>query len=168
MRSLELKDFSILIHKLLVNSVGINNTTQKYIWKEIQQDFLTRFEPTTNPVKIRSYAKVIYCLAKSKAHRDNSSTLVSTSISTNLQSFETKFAILLSSATHQSFSMIVTSLSRMGPLSQQFCYIAERLYYSKYAEFNSRERVQINYALTRNGKNADSKLIDHIDSMNLK
>lgn len=118
MKKLNLKDFSVLVHKLLVNSSGVINTNQKYIWKEIEENFLTRFEPTTDPVKIRSYAKVVYSLAKSKVHRDNSSTLISTAVSTNLQSLETKFALLLPSASHQSFSTIVTSLSRMGPLSQ--------------------------------------------------
>ena len=67
--------------------------------------------------------------------------------------------MLLPYATHQSFTTIVTSLSRMGPLSHEFCHIVEVLYYKNYEEFNIREKVQINYVLCRNGQKVDKKLI---------
>lgn len=47
MKSLNLKDFSVLIHRLLVNSSGYNGIVQRFFWKEIEEDFLRRFEVTT-------------------------------------------------------------------------------------------------------------------------
>lgn len=43
MKKLSLKDFSILIHRLLINSTDFRNTDQKYIWKEIEDNFIQRF-----------------------------------------------------------------------------------------------------------------------------
>jgi len=59
--------------------------------------------PTTNPVTIRSYSKVIYSLSKAKKATAN---------------YETKISIILPFATPQSFTAMVSSASRIAPFSQ--------------------------------------------------
>jgi hypothetical protein len=59
--------------------------------------------PTTDPVQIRSYSKVLYSLSKSKKARGN---------------YETKMSLLLPFATTQSFTTVVTAMSRIAPFSQ--------------------------------------------------
>lgn len=118
----------------------------------MEDNFLSRLNFTSDPTQIRSYSKIAYSLVKSK-HRsaDDFSPIVN-------QNYETKFAVLLPFASHQSFTVIVTSMSRMGPLSREFTHIIESLYYKRYEEFNVREKVQLNYVLTRNGHEVDQKL----------
>lgn len=48
MKQLNLKDFSVLVHRLLVNSSGGNSTIQKYVWKQVEENFLERIQPTTD------------------------------------------------------------------------------------------------------------------------
>jgi hypothetical protein len=76
---------------------------------------LNRIEITTDPEKIRSYSKLVYSLSKSASKLSN-------------LNYETKFGIMLPFASHQSFTMIVMSLSRMGPFSREFGYIVTKLY----------------------------------------
>lgn len=107
--------------------------------------------PTSDPLVIRSYSKILYSLSKSKKTTGN---------------YETKVSLVLPFATPQSFTTLVTALSRVAPYSQEFGYIVEMLYYKRKAEFNARELVAINYSLANNGRKCDNALIDHIDSFN--
>jgi hypothetical protein len=75
---------------------------------------------------------------------------------------------MLPFASHQSFTMIVMSISRMGPFSREFGYIVAKLYSKRKAEFNIREKVQLNYVITRNGFEMDTSIFQEIDAMNLK
>lgn len=100
---------------------------------------------------IRSYAKIVYALSKSKQASGN---------------YETQMSLLLPFASHQSFTTIVTALSRIAPYSTEFAYIVEKLYYKRRGEFNPREQVSINYSLANNGRPCDVELIKNIDDLN--
>lgn len=112
---------------------------------------MNRIEPTTDPVQIRSYSKVLYSLSKSKKATGN---------------YETKISLVLPFASPQSFTAMVTAMSRIAPYSQEFGYIVEMLYYKRKSEFNAREVVSINYSLSNNGRLCDKNIIDYIDSFN--
>ena len=73
---------------------------------------------------------------------------------------------MLPFASPQSFTTMVTALSRIAPWSTEFAYIVERLYYKRKAEFRSRELVSINYSLSHNGRPCDVNLISCLDSLN--
>jgi hypothetical protein len=96
--------------------------------------------PTTDEKVIRSYAKIIYCLSKVKRASVN---------------YETQISIMLPFASPKSLTTIVTSLSRMGPFSQEFAYIIEKMYYKRKNELNAREKVSINYSLAINCQKMD-------------
>lgn len=112
---------------------------------------MNKLQPTTNPIVIRSYSKVLYSLSKSKKATGN---------------YETKMSLILPFATTQSFTTIVTAMSRIAPFSQQFGYIVEMLYYKRKTQFNPREIVSINYSLSNNGRKCDKDIIDYLDSYN--
>ena len=82
------------------------------LWKIVENNFLERLSFTTDKKTIRSYSKIVYSMVKAKARSEEYSPSVMN------QSYETKFAVLLPFASHQSFTIIVTTMSRMGPLSQ--------------------------------------------------
>jgi hypothetical protein len=107
--------------------------------------------PTTNPVTIRSYSKILYSLSKAKKATAN---------------YETKISLILPFATPQSFTTLVTACSRIAPYSQEFGYIVEKLYYKRMEELKPREKVSINYSLANNGRKVDGNLIDYLDNFN--
>jgi hypothetical protein len=94
---LPLKEFSVKVHHLLVQK-----QKSPVFWSKVEQSFIERFAPTTDPIIIRSHAKLIYSLSKSKLSTGN---------------YETQVSLVLPFSSPQSFTTMVTALSRMAPWS---------------------------------------------------
>lgn len=74
----------------------------------MENAFISFLKPTTDHEEIRIFARFLYALGKSKKVTQN---------------YETYMAFLLPYSTHQSFTQIVTSISRMGGTSVEFTHI---------------------------------------------
>jgi len=68
-------------------------------------------------------------------------------------------ALLLPFSSHQSFTQIVTAISRMGGMSEEFGHIVEKLYWKRREEFSPLEMNLISYVLAKNGKKIDAQLV---------
>jgi hypothetical protein len=66
---------------------------------------------------------------------------------------------MLPFASPQSFASIVSSLSRLGGFSNQFSMIVRKNYENKKHELGIREKIAINYSMTRNGDKMDESLL---------
>ena len=120
-------------------------------WNAVEREFMERLKPSTDPGVIRSQAKVIYALSKSKQATGN---------------YETAVSLVLPFASRQSFTTLVTALSRIAPWSTEFAHVVEKLYYKRRQEFNPREMVSINYSLSHNGRPCDPHLSKRLASLN--
>jgi hypothetical protein len=82
--------------------------------------------------------------------------------------YETQMALLLPFSSHQSFTQIVTTISRMGGMSEEFSHIVEKLYWKRREELTPLETNLVNYVLAKNGKKIDAQLIEIIENFPLR
>lgn len=107
---LSLKDFAITI-----KSANLNKNNDPLYWHQAGEEFLERLEPTTNPKKIRSYSVILYHLSKIKTDL-------------SISNIEVPFSVMLPFSSPQSFTSIVSSLSRLGCFNNQFSMIVRKNY----------------------------------------
>lgn len=77
-------------------------------------------------------------------------------------------ALLLPFSSNQSFTQIVTTISRMGGMSEEFSHIVEKLYWKRREDFSPLEMNLINYVLAKNGKKIDAQLIHIMEKFPLR